>query len=338
MAAFAPNAFAGAVNFGGEELKLGVEYHAEFSYKDNGLMEADKGDEQTKTTNIGLSEANLTLVGKLSKDVTLDMNWSAARASGNWFLVDYQAMDALMVRVGQDAANIGGWENENDLYDIFAKSIYNTNFRPWGASGFIEVQYDLGSAGKVGLQFLNDVVGDAASLRFNNASKQPTGILEYRGNFGMVSPLVQVGTYDANHSMVYSLGVNLKVADLDAYIDYTADNMALRETLGSSKEVITAHTSLVADLRYTLNQVQYFLKYSMYDQKQEPTDIKVNAKAGEFSDNGSRWAVGARCNWVTAYNPYLALQSSSGKWTNPKDSKEKSYSEMDILFGVMGKI
>jgi hypothetical protein len=344
MAAFSPIALAGTASFGGEEVKFGVEYRAEYRNANNGLTEVGGKAAPAKasaTSNISMPAANLTMSGKLSKDVSFDANYSMLGGL-NWFFVDYKSMDMLTVRAGKDAANLGGWENENDLYDIFAKSIYNTNKRPLSASPFVEARLSFGDAANVNIQLLDDVVFDKTTdpLRYNNSNKRPAMLVEYTGNFGMVSPLVQFGQYDANKSMFYTIGAKLSVADLVAYIDIVGDTVAIRKTPTSSDADEYAQQSIVADLRYTMSKVEYFLKYSSYA-RTEPSaaksEVNTSATVTDFDDNGSVIGVGARCNWVEAFNPYLALEMRSGDF-NDSDNKKESRSDMNILLGVLGKM
>jgi hypothetical protein len=351
LIALSATAYAGNVSIAGNEAALGAEYRVNFAHNNNGLLK-DEDNKPKATTDISAPWAALTLAGKLSDKISYDMNYmlstvgSNGEAGGNgfnWFGVEYACNEMFKTRVAQDGPHMGGWEFINATYDAFAPSSYMSHLPMNGVMPHIEQFVTIGNFGTASLQFMNDVVAvdgspGAEGLRFNTEQKRAISVFQYRGTFSGVTPLLQYAKYDNGKSSFMNFGVNVKVADLDAYVDYMSDSRALRSAVGSDESVDNKMSNIVLDLRYAYGKHNIFFKYSMFDVKQEE-DVKGNAVAGsndDFDDNGNSMALGVVCKEHDGFNPYASFEQRSAKFLKGADETE-SRSDMAFNFGVMGK-
>jgi|GEM_PF-1608061 len=342
--ALSATAYAGNVSVAGNEAALGAEYRINFSRTDNGLMK-DDDNKPKATTDISAPWSALTFAGKLSDKLSYDMNYMLTSDGGtwNWMGVEYACNEMFKTRVAQDGPHMGGWEFINATYDAFAPSAYMSHLPMDGVMPHIEQFVTVGNFGTASLQFMNDVVAvegstGADGLRFNTEQKRPISVFQYRGTFGGVTPLLQYAKYDNGKSSYMNLGVNVKVADLDAYVDYVSDSRALRAAANSDDSVSNAMSNIVLDLRYMYGKHQIFFKYSMFDVKQED-DVKGNTVAGsndDFDDNGNSLSLGVVCKETDGFNPYASMEQRSAKFLKGTDETE-SRSDLAFNFGVMGK-
>jgi len=342
--AFSANLYAANVTIAGNEAALGAEYRINFAHNNNGLLK-DEDNKPKSTTDISAPWTSLTLSGKVSEKLSYDMNYMLKSDGGtwNWLTVDFACNEMFKTRAALSFPNMGGWEFFNATYDAFAPSAYLKHLPLDGVTPHLEQYVTVGNFGTASLQFMNDVVAvegstGADGLRFNTEQKRPISVFQYRGTFGGVTPLLQYAKYDNGKSSYMNLGVNVKVADLDAYVDYVSDSRALRAAANSDDSVSNAMSNIVLDLRYMYGKHQIFFKYSMFDVKQED-DVKGNTVAGsndDFDDNGNSLSLGVVCKETDGFNPYASMEQRSAKFLKGTDETE-SRSDLAFNFGVMGK-
>jgi len=378
--AMAQDAKGTNVSIGGMSSRLSIMYRGQLDHQDHGLLkEAGQAnsDKPVKTTNIELNDLKVGLAGKLSArsdyDTVLNMNFQNSSSSThaliekavfNWWFIDMVGLTG-----GVDRINEGGWENKNHGYETMVLSPYTAAFLPLQTASHdsdkpvMALNVKAGDAGHVTLQLTDDTV-DTSGEHFSTENKQPAMTLEYMGDFGGIMPLVQFGSYDANHSKYFDLGVGLNMMNMGLYFDFMNDNRAHKvpgKTLTDNMQTISL------DLSYTLPGVaKPFLKYATYNNKQGVTAGDTEAKAnpslaaigGEvtaaggtmaqalaaaqssdaFSDNGSVWSIGSEFLMEgNHYRPFLAFVGRSGKFlkgTTGTDSETKS--DTSIKLGVLG--
>lgn len=368
------------VMIGGQSAQLSTQYRSELLKDDHGLMKSE-GYKPTQTTNILLNELKMGLAGQLTKQsdyaVLLDLNFSAkAIAAGttpnpdslietaqfNWWFTDMVGMGGGKININQ-----GGWDQKHADYAALMNSVYTDSDLPLAANApAYQLMVKAAGAGNVTLQFTDDVVATAATQgqttatranqRFNTANRQPAWTLEYAGDFGGIKPLVQIGSYDINHSRYYAIGLGYAAMGLDAYLDYIQDNRAFHTAAtdgGDDKKLTDTHTTYTIDVGYTIPKVaRPFVKYSGFNVKDATssdavgvasTETKNNAQVGTsstvFADNATQWALGSSFLMEgNHFRPYLALVNYSGKFDkgDGTDSGE-SKSNMMIKLGVMGE-
>ena len=219
----------------------------------------------------------------------------------------------------------------------------------------ISAQFKLGDPGTVTIQLTDDVVksttaGATSRAEFNKSSQQPASTLEYQGQFAWIAPLLQIGSYDINHSKYYVVGLKADANNVHSTLDYVVDNKSVQ--LSADEKDTTVITSASWNIDYTVRQVvQPFLKLVSYNVKDAKVDIKGNSafnpakttaptyEPSAISDNATLYTVGA---WAIpmgdTFRPYLAFTSKTAKFLKIDGSDEtESKTENHIRIGVAGE-
>lgn len=348
----------------GKEGHLGAEYRFELTHMDNNF-ESGKDIDATQTAALKLHSLNITFDGRLNKSVTFDANvhmvgslyGTADATTGtvqtmtdfiHWAYIDHQLNNMITIRGGRDFVNYGGFDNDmwGTYEDMLGGAIrqYNRLAPQGGTADLVEVMIKAG--GWISLQLVNDAnTTTTAANNPNNVSKQPAFVLEYKGQFGAIHPLVQIGSVDLNEEMFFTLGVKFQAAGLMGYLDYVSDNIVTGKSASTTgKETTDTVTGINLRLDYSAGDYTPFLKVTTLDRKQDGTDVKVNGTVPSsdpsFGDNAMHWALGVKMAYDNHnhYNPYLVIINRSGKFTDTSDgNKEVTASDMMIKVGVMGE-
>ncbi len=325
-------------------MKLGVEYRASIKHDDHGLEKRTGGPDPVKTTNIDLHSVKLNAEGAATKDVDYRVRFNTLGALELGY-VNLKLTPMVSFLMGRYKVREGGFEGRNYGYDTVAGSDY-FGAMPFGIySDMAQVQLNM-DFGTISVQLLDDVVAPAG---FNTANKQPAFIVEWLGSFGDWTPLVQLGSYDMNHSMYFVVGVSGTVSGLGLSLDYVNDQRAIK---AGTKELTDTHTNINIAANYKMASFTPWLKVSMYNVA-ESTDSAARPKAAEangldpatgaamFNNNGQTIQIGADCTaYGSAYVPYAAVVMHSGEFqgtdvANP--AKKETLSNMTMEFGVHGK-
>jgi len=336
--------------------KMGFEYRAGLNYNNNGLTKRE-GYTPKATSELSLDAANFYSQGMAAKDVDyrFRVNLLGVNERGEMSLVEYGyvnlKMGMLSVLVGRNKTHQGGFEVRDFGYDTLHASDYLgvLPFRLYEDMAQVSMEV----AGTLSLQLVNDVQAKTTAaggsgyqtVYHNTAARQPAMIVEWIGNFGGFSPLVQIGSFDLNHDKFFSLGLQGAVAIAKFGLDYTMDN---RQYDVGDKKLTDTLTNVNLDVAIAAGIVDPFLKISMYNNKQAADsslgkeDAKANtfsATGGDFDDNGTRMTVGVVCNAISAgYRPYFSLSNHSGTFAKAATGTEKeSRADMEIAVGVHGK-
>jgi hypothetical protein len=319
-----------AQGFSQEAPKFGLQYRADIIHDDHGITKADGADAPSKTTNLSLEAANLTVGGTAAEKVTYDVNYSMKDNKLNWGFIKAPLHDAVTLEVGRDYTNQGGWDNYNWLYDTILVSPYTAANLPIGDGDVVELQF---TTIGLNLQFVND--NDPVG------GKQPAYTLEYMKAYGAVTPLFQYGIYDFTRSSFMAVGVAYNANAVDLYFDYIVDSRSQDATDKDAEKDV--YTNMVLDVAYTTGNYKPFLKYAKMDVKQGGTDAKENTIPdgttipipdtvdGWFNDNAAAYTVGVKYLGISkSFVPFAALISQSGKFTDTT----RTNSQMRL--GVMG--
>jgi hypothetical protein len=348
------------VTTGAETAKLGGEFRSELIYSDNGLMKK-KGSDPEATTGIGVSAVNIKLDGKVNPatDYSFRFNLLGTGVLGpveiaygkHWFT------NSIGFSIGRQTVLQGGFDNIDGGYKSHATGIYadNMSFNP----NEDMIALHLKVAGEITLQIVNDryVDGPGRMGAANwNTGRHQTFVAGWRGNFGTVTPMLNIGSYDNNKSRWMDLGIKTSMAGLDASLDIYQNTFTNKVTVGKkNEEPQDVATSITLNLAYNIAKTATpFLYFSTYDAKQADDsklglkDRKTNSYATDadgnltggmnWDDNGVVWAIGTDLHMMgNGWSPFFALVNRSGKWEDSA-GKEETKSEMMIKLGAHAEI
>lgn len=343
-----------------EPMKIGMSFKAEVFQNDNQGLKKDGYTPTASTMMWGVVNPSLSL--KINEKVNFFMETalgtplaSKGKCLGTLVKQAYTKLnmnDMFFVKFGCLKTSKGGWESmdRDEALTLFAA--------PVGPMGYLN-QVPLSdylpalmvgmnqSFGHLSLQLVDDVT--LATHASWNDVKQPTAILQWKGDFGGFMPLVQVGMYDAMKSMFTNVGLKGKAADFGFTFDYMRNSFSNKvlnaEMKGTSKEDVA--TTVALSVNYDMPGVATpFLAYSMFEKveyKDDATskkDVKANSGGwtGAWDDNGNVVSVGSTFSGVgDNFWPYLAVDLVGGKFYNTDRTKEESKSEMHIKAGMTAK-
>ena len=135
----------------------------------------------------------------------------------------------LNVAFGKGWLNAGGWQEYSSPY-----LSYHNPFPTYGP--MVRIFAPIGGFGELSLMITNDVMKGDDDKRWFNDDKSAVGMWQYKGEFGIVSPLVQFAMYDFKYSSdddnggngwqswLLTAGVKLALHNLTLHLDYIHDN------------------------------------------------------------------------------------------------------------------
>jgi len=372
-----------ALKVGNADVTMSGGFRTEWAHTTNGLGKVDTGGKDSKSSAFGVEYMKVKFGGKLNSDVDfkfqlnlLNSKWSYGNpadlvdaAEGTWW-----ASKMFGFTMGKSRVNQDGWNGKDGggVANIWGKSPYVTPFKTY--SHGLSVHMNPGDAGKVTLQLMNDITtksgpvlqtsidgksGTNTSNRpgtWNQTSKQPAAIIEYTGEFGPISPILQVGQYDMNHSRFVDVGARFAMSDLSVTFDYLMDNYSQKVAKASgdgfeSKNLTFTDISLRTE--YTMKGLaKPFLWVNSYTRSNEKDsvaadDVKANtnptgnvacsAVKACFDDNAMSLSVGS---YILAmgdgWSPYVVYRSVSGKFFKAASADTATGSNNTIAIGAIG--
>lgn len=354
---------ADAVNwsFKGKEASLGAEYRFEHVYDDHKAEDVNVDDNGTIVKNEGkatseftMPNARLRFKGKMSDRASfyfrLNLPGGKVDDDGktpdlvNYAYVDYKLTDMISMTFGKDKViQGGGWESYASSYDMIIKGDYFGNNLPYSSENdkAISVNFDLGDAGKIRYQLTNDY-GKGWTK-----DAQPAHGFEYRGKFAGVEPILQYASYDVNHSNVITVGVKQDTEMYKVAFDVVMESRAKKDA--ADKEVKDSLSSYTLAFNYLMGETEPFVKFSVFDNKQDGTDLEGNtfgydATTGKvspkWSDNGTHWVIGSFfMKDGEMVKPFLAYSAHSGKVFDPANAagtKTETVTNSKVHFGIAG--
>lgn len=115
--------------------------------------------------------------------------------------------------------------------------------------------------GEIGLIGVNDVSGDG----WNNKSKSVTGILEYKGDLGLVHPRLQLAMYDYFKSFLIVAGAKVAVENAAFEFDYIRDNRTQEMADADDDPVSNVLNNASVELSYTHDEmITAYAEFSMF--------------------------------------------------------------------------
>lgn len=322
--------------------KVQANIRAEMLYQDNGLQKAT-GYTPPTTTELQSSALNFLLHGKVNPKTSYTLYLDALNnqhliigSLSHWF------NEQVGLSLGKMNLQIGGWDVAGfDFYNdhVIGNYVYNLPFHPYQPMAAVHFR----AAGEVTLQLFNDVVKDsAANLARWNTAEHLTYALGWTGQFGMVAPKINYGSYDNNKSFWLDLGVKVKTGAICATFDYFHNSDSAKKPATATEKAKgedTVKTAISLKVAYEMPKMATpWFYYSMYDAKQPNKDIKFNT--GMWDDNSMTWGVGADLTMLgDNYTPFVAVVGNSGKFQDPTDAnKTETKSEMTIKLGAFASI
>lgn len=343
------------VTTGSVSAKIGAELRGELIYNDRGF-EKYSGNEPDASSSIAVTKTRLAFAGRMNPDVDF------------YFKFDLLAKDLLQqgygtyninaggtklgISIGKMKVNQGGWDQKNNNFADHVQGYYKKHlaFDPYEPM----IALSAAVAGKVSLQFLNDITTTDDGEW--NTKAHPTTVFGWHGDLGMFGPNIEYGSYDNNKSSWLGVGLQVKADALHATIDYKGDRISDKVQEGEkAKSKEDTATSLTLKVAYTVKNVATpWFYYSSYEKAQyddaaaNKKDARVNAAAfnaeGEFvysvDDNAQVIGLGADLqsfgkNWI----PFVAFTSTSGKFADTMDvTKEETKTMNTLALGCYGAI
>jgi len=372
-----------SLKVGKADVTMSGAFRTEWGHTTNGLGKVDEGGKDSKSSAFGVEYLKVKFGGKLNSDV--DFKFQLNLLSGKWGygnpadLVDtaqgtWWASKMFGFTMGKTRTLQGGWSNIDggSELNIWGKGAYVPPFKTY-SEGFA-VHLNPGDAGKITLQLLNDLTTksgpdaqaalDGKSGRnttnrpasWNQTSKQPAAILQYTGEFGPISPILQVGQYDMNHSRFFDVGARFAMADLNVTFDYMVDNYSQKIAKASGdgfegKNLTYTDMSLRAD--YTMKGLaKPFVWVNTYNRSNEKDSVAADDVTGNanpstsvacaafkscFDDNAMSLSVGS---YILAmgdgWSPYVVYRSMSGKFYEAASADTATGSISTIAIGAIG--
>ena len=277
---------------------------------------------------------------------------SIDRASVIW-----KTAGILSFGVGRNAVEAGGFELTREPELRLSTSPY------WASSRLaafkevadqVSIQFDLADAGMLRVQLLDDFAKPEAVMdasgpprSYNRFNMQPAAIIAYQGSEGAVVPLIQLGTYDLNHSKFVVGAVKFNLAELSLEVDHTYDMRDVMSDSGSSINHIS-NTRFTAEYLFR-NAMQPFITLGRLAVREDGDPISGNAPpalggsgpaANEddvLSDNGREVTAGI---WfatpVTDLRPFLSFQYKDGEFLTDRKNLASETERRDQRVGRAG--
>lgn len=340
------------------QVKVSGELRAEAVYRNHGL-EKRPGVRVHPSMQWEIPYANLIASGTAPDDLEFGVGVDFVRKESD--LVDYAFMTRWFSKIigmslGKMRVMQGGWDNESYAdYKRHAVGIYAQNLVYVANAPMVAIT--LRAAGAVTLQVLNDKVVDADATEQWNQSTHLTWVLGWRGDFGPITPLLDVGSYDNNRSRWVDAGLKTEMNGLVATLDLFSKNDVKKYPVdgGTSVSRADVSTAITLNVAYEIKDlVTPWFYFSSFDDKQAVdsdvglsnhtfnTTHQVDGQVAydRWDDNGQVVAMGMNINVLAAgFTPFVALVTRSGKFEDQVklgESQEKS--EMWVRVGVMGEI
>ncbi len=365
------------------EIEVGAEYQLNVINTNDGLNDKDYG-KQTKTTSLNLKGAKVIFRGKLSDQISWTVLYKAKESELERYYLTNRVTDNLEITVGKQKIKTYGLHRKltsSVTTPVIGAYLDNNPLKDKVA---LDITYKL--AGSLSLQLVDDYSkcsdrttytnnpttnavtastttsctswngGSSAGIVTNSketqtTQKQPAVALEWYGNFGEFSPLVQYAVYDLGKSSTASAGVRYKTDSLDAYIDYTMDTRNNKgvDPADTTKyiEEKNVYTGLVAYAEFKAGTYTPFVHVSTLatdpytvDGAAETVQVAAEANSqGKLDKNEMTVAVGTHFeNWGAYYRPFVDVTLSRGEFVDYTDkTKKKDLSKTDLVAGLIGK-
>lgn len=336
-----------------QSLKVGGEFRTELNRNDQGLTKT-KDNSPDAVTELQIQTAKLKFSGNFNKDTEYKFRFNLFNPTTtpldygygvHWF------SDVVGLGVGKMKVMQGGWDTIDDSFRDHWAGAYAENRAFAKYAEMIALQVKV--AGQINVQILNDVTTKDKGEW--NKTSHPTFAMGWLGNLGIVSPVVDLGSYDNNKSRWTDFGIKTGVAGIKARLDLRDEVKSHKgaDSAGKAKSQDDKGQAVTLLLAYDIKDVAMpWLYYSTYEKKEfedskaGKKDVKVNTvdtdkvtgkKTYKFDDNAQVFGVGADLGMMgKGWTPYLALLSKSGKFADDTTGKEEKKTENQVRLGVLG--
>jgi hypothetical protein len=329
--------------------KISSEVRASVKYNNHGLEKVQGGHDPMATTTMSLERVKLQLKGQLDSETDYRLRLSVDKGALDYAYGTWWVSKMFGIRVGQDKVQQGGIYNmTNGLYDL-SRPVYDLN-KPFDATTVPMVDFELKAGGDISLQFFDD---KSKYNQWHDAGEeqQPATAIAYSGNMNGIKPRVQVGAFDNNHSHWTSVGCGFDVAGADGYVNYIWDHRSHKDSTAADKpkDKYDVLSSIELDTKYKVSKaIEPFLHFSMFNRKQEGTDLKVNTSAvadgkvqRSWNDNGMLVGIGSFFHATEHAAPFVAIERLSGdfqKLENVADTVVLNAAEKESRVEVTGRV
>ncbi|MCX6125131.1 MAG: hypothetical protein NTV34_10360 [Proteobacteria bacterium] len=265
----------------------------------------------------------------------------------------WQGENDFKVVAGKTYINLGGWGQKDWRFDTLLVSPYVRALMPWIAEknralrtgavskptlSFAANIFDYGA---LTFQLVNDViVDDDPAAGFSHSRRQPAILAEFLGENGLIQPLLQLATYDINHSVVATIGVRTILEFWEIHMDFVIDRR--NKPPSYDKQNITEYRNAYVDAQVRFSNSEIVGTLIVMDVKQPQgqygVDHKGNQPGVEFDDNAFDIALGYKYKLDgEVFKPYIAIVRRSGVFLKDKndprgDSQYKA--EAGLTVGV----
>lgn len=363
-------------NAEGGNPKFGFQYRAGYTYNDHGIDDYKaNADDPSATSSIDLEFVRLWASGEAAKDVNYDLSYNLKTNMLNLAYAKWKQSDMVSLSIGQDKVNQGGYDTKYTTYNTLLGNEYDNQKAFADYSPMVEVHLAL--AGQLTIQLLNDVQASsttttttttdpdtgeektttttiAESGTKNTKAKGPAATIEWQGDFSGWKPLVQIGSYDLNHSHYFALGVDGSVAGLRLILDVVSDMRTYfaRDAAGAltgedATDNMMAYNFTAA---YAVGGFTPWLEVHSYKNKQgdnkkipredaDGNEMRTAGSSADWADNAMSYGIGAACNhFGEGYEPYLMVINETGKFMDSKGGTgTENLSNLQVKVGVAGK-
>ncbi len=338
------------VTTGSDSLKIGGEFRGAYNHKDNGLT-ATEDDAAIASDTIDAEWAKIKFSGNINSKTSWALRLNVLGAATTDYAYVTTKYGPVTARFGLQAVHQGGYHWKTSGLHRKAMGAYGSSMARTKFEKAIDLSFAV--AGKLHLQFLNDVVADGTNNRWNKRA-HPTFVLAWHGQkFGPIQPLFHYGTQDNQKSSWMDLGFKTEMSGLAATLDYstvtTGAKAADPDDAEKSVNNESVTTAITLDLSYKIKGTATpFFTYSTFDNEQYTADgadqTTVNASVDAdgnavyaMGDNGSTWALGADLDMLASKNfvPYFKVVNHTGDFQEMGEEANtaETKSEMNISVG-----
>lgn len=332
-----------------------LQFQSSMNSSDHGLRRgSDQDPPRTNQFLLNLLRLGAKFSGvRTEARIELDLNRTANSSIVHRAILENKLSRIVSLRIGQDELLLGGWEQKEPPADRLALSTYLSRRGLKSGAPLPEtapaalVGFNLGDSGDVLIQVTDDVNRgkDSQIASFNGNASQPAILAQYMPVTGPVLPLVQVGSYDINHSKHLQIGVKADLGRLHAFADYLLD---LRETTVDGLRTVQRINSVVFFASYEFkNAVKPFIKFDAFESRSEgstlpPNNNALTCESNCYGNQGHQATVGTWFAIPSPYvSPFVSYTQRSGRflkqWTD--DTAPDSYNRESIAqIGLSGKL
>jgi hypothetical protein len=207
----------------------------------------------------------------------------------------------LSLAVGKGALEVGGWQEYSSPY-----LSYHNPFPTYAP--MMKVFAPIEGFGEISLTVAGDVMESDDDKRWYNDDKALIGMLQYKGDFGVVSPLLQFSVYDFKagddddndakngwQSWVLAGGLKFAVHDLTVHLDYIRDNRKNKDGDDKNDASTTIYSNYTAGLSYAHGVFGPWASFSLLmtandDDRYEGVDGNfMTPGEGDEDDDGDKY-------------------------------------------------